>query len=632
MSSVVKRNAPLTNPDFETGNLSGWKISNGVNINTSSSASWVNTHSGNYMANLGAAAWIEQSINVAPGTQITIAGWLNSYDSGRYVSISVKFNNESAYRELGQVTGSGQSWVQFSKVALAPSGATTATVRYSCKGANIRLDDLYVSEVNTPIEDTAFVYLDGRPLPIRLDTEGDLPSALAPFTLTWGTKTPWDDIEPCILSMTLIDPNGTYGKRQANMQGRAIEIYNSLQDPMPIFSGTITSAQLTNLNDDGRTRIDITASDKTWNIKTDTATGPTADDRVYKGYQWAGSEFFDWVGERFRADGISSYTIPSGGVFGSDPLATERISVYDVLKNKRSDHSTTPPTIRFGHAAYMTSFNSQRANATWLTYTSLPWNRSITLTGHLITMPGDFFNTSFDGDMMKSTIIEQASNIQIDKDATVTPPDDFYSQAEIKYYSRSVTNPGVSTAEQDKGSTVMTFSQDQSRILRIDTGSREGENVLGIDMDEYVNAEGSAVSDDMNIAKFDVSEIITAVHENNTRLRLPELTFYSKRVRNIWRYIPVPMRLIILGSKFERFFPDTHGPWITLSGMVTFNPADPRGAWAHKVSLFPSPMPDSYGTPTIADLKAINDADGQLSNCNYPLGAFRYVTNTSNPS
>lgn len=632
MSYVVTRNAPLANPDFETGNFSGWNISGRVHIHTSSSASWVNTHSGNYMVNLEAGAWIEQSINVAPGTQITIAGWLNSYDSSRYVSISVKFNNESAYRELGQVTGGGRSWVRFSKVALAPSGATTAIVRYSGTGSNIRLDDLYVSEVNAPIEDTAFVYLDGRPLPVRLDTAGDLPSALAPFTLTWGVKAPWDDIDPCILSMTLIDPNGTYGKRQANMQGRAIEIYNSLQDPMPMFSGTITSARLTNLHDDGRTRIDITASDKTWNIKTDTAKGPTDDDRVHKGYQWAGGEFYNWVGERFRSDGIADYLSVAGGVYGSDPLGTERISVYDVMKNKRSDHSTTPPTIRFGQITYVTSFESQRANATWLTYLSLRWNRSLTLTGHLITMPSDRYNTSFDGDMMKSTIIEQASNIQIDKDATVTPPDEFYSQAEIKYYSRSVTNPGVSTAEQDKGSTIMTFSQDQSRLLRIDTGSREGEHVLAIDMDEYVNADGRAVSDDVNIAKFDVSEIIKAVHENNTRLRLPELTFYSKRVRNIWRYVPQPMRLMILGSKFERFFPDTHGPWVTISGVVTFDPTNPRGTWAHKVSLFPSPIPDSYGTPTIADLKAINDADGQLSNCNYPLGAFRYVTDTSDPS
>jgi hypothetical protein len=632
MSSVVKRNAPLVNPDFETGSFTGWGTSNGASINTASSSAWVAPHSGTYMANLGADAWIEQPINVSPGTQLTIAGWLNSYDSNRYVSISVKFNNESTHRELGQITGSGQSWVQFSKVALAPSGATTATVRYSCKGANIRLDDLYISEVNAPIEDTAFVYLDGRPLPIRLDTEGDLPSALAPFTLTWGTKTPWDDLEPCILAISLIDPNGAYSKNQANIQGRTLEIYNSQQDPMPMFSGTITSAKLKNLNENGRTRLDVTASDKAWNIKTDTAKGPKSDNRMYKGYQWAGSSFFDWVGERFRADGISSYVIPSGGVYGSDPLATERISVYDVMKNKRSDHSTTPPKIRFGQAAYVTSFDSQQANNIWLTYLSLPWNRTLTLTGHLIIMPDDYFNTAFDGDMMKSTIIEQARNIQIDKEATVTPPDDFYSQAEIKYYSRSVTNPGVSITEQDKGATVMTFSQDQSRILRIDTGSREGENVLDIDMDEYVNAEGSAISDEMDIAKFDVSEIIAAVHENNSRLRLPELTFYSKRVKSIWRYIPKPSRLIILGSKFERFFPDTHGPWISISGVVTFNPKDPKGAWSHTINVFPSPMPDSYGTPTIADLRAINDANGQLSNCNYPLAAFRYVTNTSNPS
>ena len=632
MSSVVKRNAPLVNPDFETGSFTGWGTSNGASINTASSSAWVAPHSGTYMANLGADAWIEQPINVSPGTQLTIAGWLNSYDSSRYVSISVKFNNESTYRELGQITGSGQSWVQFSKVALAPSGATTATVRYSCKGANIRLDDLYISEVNAPIEDTAFVYLDGRPLPIRLNTEGDLPSALTPFTLTWGTKTPWDDLEPCILAISLIDPNGAYSKNQANIQGRTLEIYNSQQDPMPMFSGTITSAKLKNLNENGRTRLDVTASDKAWNIKTDTAKGPKSDNRMYKGYQWAGSNFFDWVGERFRADGISSYVIPSGGVYGSDPLATERISVYDVMKNKRSDHSTTPPKIRFGQATYVTSFDSQQANNIWLTYLSLPWNRTLTLTGHLIIMPDDYFNTAFDGDMMKSTIIEQARNIQIDKEATVTPPDDFYSQAEIKYYSRSVTNPGVSITEQDKGATVMTFSQDQSRILRIDTGSREGENVLDIDMDEYVNAEGSAISDEMDIAKFDVSEIIAAVHENNARLRLPELTFYSKRVKSIWRYIPKPSRLIILGSKFERFFPDTHGPWISISGVVTFNPKDPKGAWSHTINVFPSPMPDSYGTPTIADLKAINDANGQLSNCNYPLAAFRYVTNTSNPS
>jgi hypothetical protein len=632
MSSVVKRNAPLTNADFETGDLTGWNASGDAKVTSQANDSaGIKPHSGFYQLRLGNGGSASQSFAVAPGTALTIKAYSNSFQSSQAVKVTIQFGDQPVI-VLGNYSSGGNAWGQLNYTTLAPSGATRATVTFAANPGAIRLDDIVISETNAPIEDTAFVYLDGRPLPIRLDTEGDLPSALAPFTLTWGTKTPWDDIEPCILSMTLIDPNGTYGKRQANMQGRAIEIYNSLQDPMPMFSGTITSAQLTNLNDDGRTKIDITASDKTWNIKTDTAKGPTADDRVYKGYQWAGDEFFNWVGERFRSDGIAAYLSVAGGVYGSDPLGTERISVYDVMKNKRSDHSTTPPTIRFGQVTYVTSFDSQQANTTWLTYTSLPWNRGITLTGHLITMPDDFFNTSFDGDMMKSTIIEQASNIQIDKDATVTPPDDFYSQAEIKYYSRSVTNPGVSTAEQDKGSTVMTFSQDQSRMLRIDTGSREGENVLGIDMDEYVNAEGSAVSDDMNIAKFDVSEIITAVHENNTRLRLPELTFYSKRVKNIWRYIPRPGRLIILGSKFERFFPDTHGPWIILSGIVTFDPKDPRGAWSHKVSVFPSPMPDSYGTPTIANLKAINDANGQLSNCNYPLGAFRYVTNTSNPS
>ena len=632
MSSVVKRNAPLTNADFETGDLTGWVHGGSwVNIQTAADASWVKPHTGVYMLNLAAPAWIEQTINVTPGTQITIAGWLNSYDSSRFVSISVKFNNESAYRELGQATGSGQSWVQFSKVALAPSGATMATVRYSCKGANIRLDDLYISEVNAPIEDTAFVYLDGRPLPIRLGTEGDLPSALAPFTLTWGTKAPWDDLEPCILALSLIDPNGTFSKSQGNIIGRTLQLYNCQQDPMPIFDGTITSAKLTNLNDAGKAKIDILASDKAWNIKTDTAAGPRAADRMYKGYQWAGSAFFDWVGERFRSDGIASYSTPSNGVYGSDPLATERISVYDVMKNKRSDHSTTPPTIRFGQVSYLSSFNSQQANAVWLTYLSLTWNRKITLTGHQITMPDDFFNDAFDGDMMKSTIIEQARNIQIDRDATVAPADEFYSQAEIKYYSRSVTNPGATIAEQDKGNTVMTFSQDQSRLLRVDSGSREGENVLTIDMDEYINADGTTPNDNMRVSGFNADEIITTVHANNSRLRLPELTFCSKRIKNIWRYIPQPGRLLILGSKFERFFPDTHGAWITISGQIIFDPRNPRGAWTHRVKTVPSPMPDSYRSPTVEKLKALTDPQGQLSNCKYPVGALRYITDTANP-
>ncbi|MCI1868617.1 hypothetical protein [Bifidobacterium crudilactis] len=632
MSSVVKRNAPLTNADFETGDLTGWNVSGDAKVTSQANDSaGIKPHSGSYQLRLGNGGSASQSFAVAPGTALTLNAYSNSFQSSQAVKVTIQFGDQPVI-VLGNYSSGGNKWGQLNYTTLAPSGATSATVTFAANPRAIRLDDIVISEVNAPIEDTAFVYLDGRPLPIRLDTEGDLPSALAPFTLTWGTKTPWDDLEPCILAISLIDPTGAYSKNQANIQGRTLEIYNSQQDPMPMFSGTITSAKLTNLNENGRTRLDVTASDKAWNIKTDTAKGPTADDRVYKGYQWAGSDFFNWVGERFRADGIASYASVAGGVYGSDPLATERISVYDVMKNKRSDHSTTPPTIRFGQATYVTSFDSQQANNVWLTYLSLPWNRTLTLTGHLIIMPDDYFNTAFDGDMMKSTIIEQARNIQIDKTATVTPPDDFYSQAEIKYYSRSVTNPGVSTTEQDKGSTVMTFSQDQSRILRIDTGSREGENVLDIDMDEYVNAEGSAVSDDMNIAKFDVSGIIAAVHENNSRLRLPELTFYSKRVKSIWRYIPKPCRLIILGSKFERFFPDIHGPWISISGVVTFNPKNPKGAWSHTINVFPSPMPDSYGTPTIADLKAINDADGQLSNCNYPLGAFRYVTNTSNPS
>lgn len=632
MSSVVTRNAPLVNPDFETGNLSGWNAIGDAKVTSQANDSaGIAPHGGSYQLRLGNGGSVSQSFAVAPGTALTISAYSNSFQASQAVKVTIQFGNQSAIT-LGNYSSGGKTWGKLTYTAIAPAGTTSATLTFAANPGTIRLDDVAITEVNAPIEDTAFVYLDGRALPIRLDTAGDLPSALAPFTLTWGTKTPWDDIEPCILSMTLIDPNGLYGRSQANMQGRTIEIYNSLQDPMPVFSGTITSAQLTNLNDDGRTRIDIKASDKTWNIKTDTAKGPVAADRIYKGYQWAGTNFFNWVSERFRSDGIKYNSIAASGVYGSDPLSTERISVYDVMKHKRSDHSTSPPTIRFGQAAYVTSFDSQQANNIWLTYISLPWNRSIILTGHRIIMPDDFFNTSFDGDMMKSTIIEQASNIQIDKDATVTPPDEFYSQAEIKYFSRSVTNPGVSNAEQDKGSTIMTFAQDQSRLLRIDSGAREGESVLDIDMDEYIKTDGSVNSDDMQIANFDVSEIITTVHESNTRLRLPELTVYSKRVRNIWRYIPKPGRLIILGSKFERFFPDTHGPWLIISGVITYNPKNPKGSWSHTFRVFPSPMPDRFVSPSVADLKAVKDADGQLSNCNFPLGAFRYVTNTSNPS
>lgn len=198
----------------------------------------------------------------------------------------------------------------------------------------------------------------------------------------------------------------------------------------------------------------------------------------------------------------------------------------------------------------------------------------------------------------------------IDENPTLTAPDSYYTQLELRYSH-------LKLASSSSGQ-LYEVSQDGSLVKQIETATYEGENCLSV----TVNWADSGASQN-NINVLDTTRAENYLKTQNQRVRLPQITFRGDLFSQMFFYCN-PRVITIIGSRFERTVPATHGPWAVIGGTLTYDATNKRSRWAHKIRLFPAQDTTSQGKPTCAELKKLTAAT--FGQCNWKLGALRYVT------
>lgn len=129
----------LANGGFETGDLTGWTVTQGYAVDASD-ASWVSPHSGAWMLRLVGTA-TSDPIPVAGMSSMRVGLWNDSYDADRHAKVQAVFDVGGPI-DLGSVSSGSQSWAYDEFGVAVPAGATSMRVRLTEEGADMRIDDV----------------------------------------------------------------------------------------------------------------------------------------------------------------------------------------------------------------------------------------------------------------------------------------------------------------------------------------------------------------------------------------------------------------------------------------------------------------------------------------------------------
>lgn len=460
------------------------------------------------------------------------------------------------------------------------------------------------------LPETCRVYLDLSPLPLQPDDSVDL-VALSPFTIEWGVAKPWDDITPNVLKITLIDQADRFSKSGDLLMGHRLTItpdWNNA-DYTPVnfclFDEYVTDVQILD-HDGGRNRLSVTASDRIYILKTDCRQGPNTntDANAARGWQWwmqgtVGDTITKWL----YYDGIQSWWWPWSN-FPAPFSAEQRKSFIDLAQSWRTRKVNNKYQFEIDRAAFMSYQNADMKKIPSFEGLYLRWTIDTVLTGPRIRTGDDNTDITVDGRYA------DAGNIIIDPAPTLSAADEYYTQLEFKYYHMSASTGGYKRAE---------FNQDGSRSVQVEQTAREGDTCLSIEAN-WTQHDNQADSDP---GKIDFTLAVNTIRESNRRLRLPEVTFRGDRLNQLFMYCR-PMVTVFIGSKFEHSAPATHGPWAKIGGTLTYDAANKKSHWTHKVRLFPA-VSTVTATPTCAQMKAMTST-ATFAECNWKLGALRYVS------
>lgn len=475
-----------------------------------------------------------------------------------------------------------------------------------------------------PLPEGCYILMDMRRLPDKADGSDDL-VPLSPLTINWGVAKPWDTPNPAVLTMTLLDQSGRYGKSARGLMGHRFTVrpdwsMHGIDNDNPVsfcvFDGYVTDAQIVAGND-GKNRVTITASDRLYLLAKDTRKGPNTgtDANAARGYQWwlqgtSNTVISNWL----YYDGIPSWWFPYD-CFSFPPSSDEKHSFVDFATRKQTRKINGKYNLEIDRLWYIGYQNADGSKVPQFNTFYGNWDVDVTLTGPSIVLADDGTDITSDYRTLP------ASHVIIDQNAALEGPDDYYTQLEIKYAHQGLTNPGATAEQQAQAATTYNFTQDGSRVVQIETMTINGETAFSaaIDWTEYPSNADSSVDG------IDVSRAVNAIKESNRRVRLPELTFRNDLTTQMHMYTR-PMLFLFPGSKYDRTVPATTGAWVTVGGTLTYDVAAPHSRWTHRVRVWPARNRRS-GQPTCADMQRLTDTS-PFSEATWELGALRYVTAT----
>lgn len=143
----------IANPDFETGDLSGWESISG-NWQVISNASIITSpHSGKYwlLLNGGTNARIRSNtMTVTPGTTLRISLWRAEATTGRSSEVLMLLPDGTLQQVMPLPKVSPEQtlkWLRYETTWTVPEGVTqTALVIHSVEDSYTRIDDVEVTE------------------------------------------------------------------------------------------------------------------------------------------------------------------------------------------------------------------------------------------------------------------------------------------------------------------------------------------------------------------------------------------------------------------------------------------------------------------------------------------------------
>lgn len=465
---------------------------------------------------------------------------------------------------------------------------------------------------STRLPETCHVYLDNVLLPARADDTG-LPVPLSPFTIEWGVSEPWDAAVPAVLKITVIDPDGGYSRTGTSLVGHRITIApdwteNGIDNgPNPVrycmFDGIITDVQIL-ANDAGHDRLSVTASDRIYVLRNDCRKGPNwnQNEEMVQGFQWwpkgdTAAQTKAWLAN----DGINNHWFP-WNAFLAGIKADQKSSLLDWLESLKTRLINGTYTFEINRMVFV-SYKGDPSAVPSLEAVYLNWSVETVLAGSRIIADDDGTDITHDWRYA------DAENILIDEKPTLTAPANHYTQLELRYSHLKLASTSSGQLYE--------VSQDGSLVKQLETATYEGEHCLSVTVNW---ADSGAAQNNINVV--DTTRGENFLKTQNQRVRLPQVTFRGDRFSQMFFYCN-PRVVTIIGSRFERSVPATHGPWAVIGGTLTYDATDKRSHWAHKVRLFPAQDTTSRGRPTCAELKTLTATFGQ---CNWKLGALRYVT------
>lgn len=147
----------VTNPGFETGDLTGWAVSgtdssaadNGVYYGVDT----IDAHSGTYGAYFGPVGGVldlSQALSTSPGATYSVSFWLAQAPStpAPYTnSFAVSFGGNGLFSQTDLAAG---SYTQYSYTATATSASTTLQFAFRDDTGFFSLDDISVSTATPP--------------------------------------------------------------------------------------------------------------------------------------------------------------------------------------------------------------------------------------------------------------------------------------------------------------------------------------------------------------------------------------------------------------------------------------------------------------------------------------------------
>lgn len=462
------------------------------------------------------------------------------------------------------------------------------------------------------LPETCHVYLDLEQLPNSEDG-GSMPVPLSPFTIEWGTTEPWAETVPNVLKITLIDQNGRYARTGDTLLGHRITVTpdwtNNLPGPVNfcMFDGFITDTQILTA-ETGHNRISVTASDRLYILRTDCRKGPNwnRDENYAAGFQWwpSGtivSQMAAWLAN----DGINSHWYPWRTYLA--PIdASERASLLSWIESTKTRKINGKYMFEIDRMLFIGYQSKDAAKVPSFEAFYLRWDIETVLTGPRVRAGDD--NTDIGLDWRYA----DAGYILVDPKPQLSGANTYYTQLELRYsHLKATTSSPLRKYE---------VTHDGSLIKQIETEKRNGETCLSIE------ANWADSGEDSSIGVVDTTRAEAVLKTQNRRTLLPEVTFRSDRLNQMWFYCR-PRIAMIIGSRFERTTPSTHGPWAIIGGTLTYDATGRKGHWTHKVRLFPAVDASSGGALTCADMKALKSA-ATFNEANWKLGALRYVTKT----